>query len=1195
MNHLKHPIDSKRSWGRIVLGSVAVLAVALISWLLWLGTGPPGVTAAKKRTRLTGSELDGAWIEGRGRPRLEGIAALPEGNRSTGAGRLGVRLAGDGRLAGRVVDVATSLPVNDPLIVELLSCPPALTSFVDDALRIGKVSEELQAQSQPIAVVRTQTGEFEFEGVRKGHYDLVARGTNWAPCGSVRARVSSTGDGGPVVVRVQAGGALEGRVLTPAGESVPGARVALSTGLPVFFEAARRGDLVRDETRADSAGRFRFESLPACQAYVLMATGEGILPSPELEIPVTAGRTTQRDITLRIGGRVEGRVLLDLESGEEPVPLAGALVGAIPRSLRDPFVADAILERCGTQTDAGGRYVLEGVVPGEVDVLAIAGGATGGTTGPVLLGPGGLAKAPDLVLQESPMIEGRVVDSEGQPISGVEVRWDPSEWWKLEGSLTLAPLFYQALPGFRFPVTDSTGRFLAGPFPGKAPFGLYFISTGYVLRVVQVDPAQADSPLEIELTRGGAIEGLVMDLSSAEPVTSFTVESVATGYDDPTAPNGWNPFSGGTLFEDPKGRFLLELLEPGEVELEIHAPGFVSTKLKANVVDGETTRGKIVLLKRGALVSGSVLDESGAPVAGAHVFAEDEQGASRFGRRPSNRGLPVQGNEQVNRFLTYGPTEVFAGLGLLGDSAVTTDEQGRFELAGIRPGQVFVRANHRNHALGSSGPLVLAEGEQITDLELVLEAGATLTGWVEDLDGLPVSGAIVGAFGPPTRSRARLYQATTDAEGRYRIEHMQPGALFVGVTRGDLAGSIEGLFGRLSFDLVTIPERGEVELNLIDLTGGGVRVFGRISERGEPVEAGSLIASRTDADIVLGIDLKMTAVRPGGEFEFESLAPGDYVFSLQSDDGPVRCEATIPDVSEVRIELELPTSSIRGRLVDEATGEAVAGAHVVLEREDSDSGEGLLGTFLRGDQFSEYDRSSKNGVFSFERVPPGFYLLQVLTDEQAEAVYAPIEPLRIEVGEHERIREVLVRLHPGLTLTGTVSSFDGGPLVNPWVEALSLESGSRFHHQGLVQNDGSFAVPGLLPGPYEVTARSDQSGVTQVVEVGPNTAPISLVLESRLVVTIRVVDPGGRPAAGAVVRLVPVNSLGEPRVQHDLPLYEALSGQNLADQKGVLRVEDVLPGRYRILASARGARGELTSVDLNADSATRDLILRLNP
>ena len=721
------------------------------------------------------------------------------------------------------------------------------------------------------------------------------------------------------------------------------------------------------------------------------------------------------------------------------------------------------------------------------------------------------------------------------------------------------------------------------------------MSTGYVLKVVPVDPALTDSPVEIELTRGGAIEGLVMDLSSAEPVTSFTVETVAAGYDDPTAPNGWNPFSGGTLFEDPEGRFRLELLTPGEVELEIHAPGFVSQKVKVNVVDGESSRGKIVLLKRGALVSGSVLDESGAPVAGAKVFAEDEHGESRFGRRPSNRGLPVQGNADANRFLSNGPTEVFAGLGLLGDSAVTTDENGHFELAGIRPGQVFVRANHRDHALGSSGPLILAEGEQVTDFELVLEAGATLTGWVEDLDGQPVSGAIVGAFGPPTRSRARLYQATTDGDGRYRIENMQPGALFVGVTRGDLAGSIEGLFGQLSFDLVTIPERGVVELDLIDPTGGGVRVLGRITEGGEPVEAGSLIASRDDGDSVLGIDLKMTAVRPGGGFEFESLAPGNYVFSLQSDNGVVRCEATIPDVAEHRVELELPAAAIEGRLVDAATGEAVAGRYVVLKREGAESGQGLLGTFIRGDQHSRLDRTSKSGAFSFEQLPPGSYLLQVLPDDEAESNYAPIEPLRFEVGEDDRIRDIEVLLVPGSELTGTMSSSDGGPLVDPWIELLFLEAGRRLHHFGHVREDGSFSVKGLLPGAYEVSAGSEQGGLTQVVEVGPESTPLSLVLESRLAITVRVLEPDGRPAAGAVVRLVALDSLGGERFDSDLALWEALSGQNLADQEGVLRFEDVLPGRYRVSASARGARGELASVELNADSEGRELILRLDP
>jgi protocatechuate 3,4-dioxygenase beta subunit len=134
---------------------------------------------------------------------------------------------------------------------------------------------------------------------------------------------------------------------------------------------------------------------------------------------------------------------------------------------------------------------------------------------------------------------------------------------------------------------------------------------------------------------------------------------------------------------------------------------------------GDIDAGTLALV-RGAVVSGRVVDPTGAGVAAAKVTAQPGGGGGRGG--PFGGGmdldLEVPGMDRM--------------MGLFGDEA-TTDADGRFELAHVEPGQVSLRARHPDHPNARRDGVEVRAGAQLVDIVVALEAGATIAGKVVDV------------------------------------------------------------------------------------------------------------------------------------------------------------------------------------------------------------------------------------------------------------------------------------------------------------------------------------------------------------------------------------------------------------------------------------------------------------------------------
>ncbi|MBK7645309.1 MAG: hypothetical protein IPJ19_20110 [Planctomycetes bacterium] len=192
-----------------------VLAVLIFgglgAWLLLRHEPARGGEAALAPVMSnTAIGLDPAALEA-----SSGKSALDTTDARTQAIPVGVRLAGPGRLTGRVIERESGLGVPH-MRVDLLPMPPAAGEFMGRMLMLSPQTSHMAGRTKPIAVAETDArGAFAFEGVRTGSWFLDTRGPYHVPEMTVRAQVLASGAGGPIDVFVLPGGRVLGTVFEP--------------------------------------------------------------------------------------------------------------------------------------------------------------------------------------------------------------------------------------------------------------------------------------------------------------------------------------------------------------------------------------------------------------------------------------------------------------------------------------------------------------------------------------------------------------------------------------------------------------------------------------------------------------------------------------------------------------------------------------------------------------------------------------------------------------------------------------------------------------------------------------------------------------------------------------------------------------------------------------------------------------------
>jgi protocatechuate 3,4-dioxygenase beta subunit len=650
---------------------------------------------------------------------------------------------------------------------------------------------------------------------------------------------------------------LRGRVVDTAGRAIPGARVLTLPRVDGDTSPAR-------EALSDGEGRFAFERLPAGR-YTLVVEATGLLPAtpPPVDVPGTETLVRLAETGRALSGHV-------VAAG---VPVAGARVR---------LGGEGVVPARATSTDATGAFVFHGLGAGRYTLRASSGplvspsveGLADGLPDAGAGGPdAGAAASLRLELGLGVVVTGNVADDRGLPMPAVEV------------SASLAAQESDVLP--ELAATGADGRFSLGPLaPGTVRLAAR--APGYLLRdtpTVSLVAGQPAPATRLELVRGASVSGRVADARGAA-VAGAEVRCVGAGTDDLVVLYEPLPLAaeaaalGGTgralagaraTRTDARGVFVIDGLLPGRVHLEVARVPLVPLRTGDwNLTPGQRLDAGVLTLRDGLLLSGRVVDEGRAPVAGARVT-------------------------------TTPATGLFA----------EADASGAFQLA-LPPGDYAVTAAGRDGGAASAN-VRLAAGATPPTLTLTLtRADATLEGLVLDSGRRPLARARVRAFAAdPTRPTtppgtegtppapapgSALSSALTDAGGHFVLSHLPRRPLLIEVDHAAYphtwAPATPGTHAE-----VTVPIPGGIDGEIRERASGATVPRARVEALGPGKEKVEAAANDKRAGA-----FRLGRLRPG-HWTLTALAPG-YVTSTREVDVPASAILGDASVRGLRLELD---------------------------------------------------------------------------------------------------------------------------------------------------------------------------------------------------------------------------------------------------------------------------------------------------
>jgi hypothetical protein len=395
-------------------------------------------------------------------------------------------------------------------------------------------------------------------------------------------------------------------------------------------------------------------------------------------------------------------------------------------------------------------------------------------------------------------------------------------------------------------------------------------------------------------------------------------------------PEGWgqNPFPSGALIH----------------RVYIRPTGYTAALLVQ--VAQYAQPGRVVrldgLILPAAIVTGVVVDETGAPVPGATLAGFQQ---------------PILQVDESERPVA--------------DNAGVADENGAFRLGGFGPGPFVLEAgaDGRINVWRLAG--VLAEGQEIVGVELQMEPAHTVHGQVLSEDGEPVRSARVVAGKP---GRRQLTRPGPTAETVY-VPARQA------VARSDEQGV---------FQLPVVPDSQEWNVNVDHPRFR--RFLGRI-EAGQVDLVVKLVKGLEARGTVFGADGARLAgaavVLLGGEQPLADVTNRQGVFAiggLEATAGRFLCVThaehaplllgPVDLASGQDLQVRLGASVRLGGILRDADGQPLAGARVTLRFEDLPAG--FPAEHYPADLASRQSGlSSAEGAFRFDSIPAGKYRVEV--------------------------------------------------------------------------------------------------------------------------------------------------------------------------------------------------------------------------
>lgn len=654
------------------------------------------------------------------------------------------------------------------------------------------------------------------------------------------------------------------------------------------------------------------------------------------------------------------------------------------------------------------------------------------------------------------------------------------------------------------------------------------------------------------------VTGRVVDLSGSGVSSATVLASTRFGLRLPLdlepelLPKGWVERVESTT--DVEGRFVIESLEPGPLQLAVRAHGFAPRDLSLPEIGVAPFDVGEIALTPGVTLRGVVVDERGRPVPDASVYA----------------GLWDDG--------TRGELSIH-GLGVL---LARTDTDGGFmvDTLGHGPWRLFVESS--THAVTQIEGRTERPGESVDGLRIALRDGGLIEGRVE-ASAMPAGGFEVrasplvdagatdaGDSGPASSAGlARPRRAHTHDDGSFTLHGIETHVTYrLSVWEPSSATRPPKLAWRFESVVAMRGERGKVLRERPQTTVAFRAVDARTNEPVEELVAWAGIGRERvvsdesgaprhhfDGGVVQTLDLRPPV--SGGPLWLRLRAPG-YAELVRRD-----LEIAIGRASDVGVLRLEPEPTLRVRVVDAATGAPVAGASVFV----GEASPGQLSEYQDLDPQDDYhgDRSvafARTDAGGLARVAAGAGRT-VDARATARGYLSAVERATVPLAGDDA--SVEVRLPRGGRVDVRVRDEHG--VVVPRIGVVHVERaamsadddagelGAERSTDGL----GLAHFPALPLGTHEFRLHGEASDwrSIEVAEGGEYTLEFVVPARAALQGTIR---EAAQPLAGAIVRLVPT------RESED----EELEGRRAAtDLDGRFEIDGVAPGAYELWVGHR--------------------------
>ncbi|HUJ63712.1 MAG TPA: carboxypeptidase regulatory-like domain-containing protein [Kofleriaceae bacterium] len=569
----------------------------------------------------------------------------------------------------------------------------------------------------------------------------------------------------------------------------------------------------------------------------------------------------------------------------------------------------------------------------------------------------------------------------------------------------------------------------------------------------------SSDPVVIALGEGASVDVTVSD-ASGQAIQGADVK----------VPDRADP----TVKTDDHGKALITGLHPGWIAIEAEAPGYAPG---SNVTSIGSAGGKgalAITLRKGAAVAGRVVDEAGHPLARVHVTAGD---AADWW---SDRGHAEQ----------------------------TTDDKGEFAFAALAPGSHTLSAIDGEHAPASSTPITVRADHPVAGVQIVMKAGAVVSGTVVDRDGTPVPYATVKVAGKgPEMWRIASRQATSDHRGKFALRGLARAQLQARAESDSAASQIADV------DLASGAQVTDLRL-VLDVTG---TIAGTVvDEVGAPVAEvevnafPDLLAGASTEGLALA-GMSSTTTDGAGGFVIRGVPDGSYRLwaarhATGFDEGWGK-QSTPARAGDKGVRIVLPAS---GRVVGKLA---------------LDNGSAPTLAYVRLGVVPSTPASA--GAFAIEDVAPGTYDLEIVGPEFAQLVKHDV---KIEPGKTTDLGTIAVGR--GRQLIGRVVDATGTPVAGASVKlgVMLFDSAEPSDAQqsyddmsgirtATTDQDGAFTLTGVPAKQTTVMATHPDRGQSLAMTVpggadDPPTITLALRGYGSIVGTV---TSKGQPVGGATI------------------------------------------------------------------------------